>query len=152
MDAPSIERDQVLAILRAEDEWMNEIILYKIHGVTPDDPLRKKKVLAMATSYRMVEGKLYKTSFGRPLLRFLTRAEADRVMEEIDQGICAAHQGTRTLARNIVLQGYYWPRMVVDCFEHVRKCQKCQEFAVLPGKPASFYTTSPRSSHLRDGE
>lgn len=51
MDAPSIIRDRVMVILPAEDEWMNELILYKTHGTMPNDLLQKEKVLAIAPSY-----------------------------------------------------------------------------------------------------
>lgn len=97
VDTPSNEWDHVLAILPAEDEWMNEVILFKTHGTTPDYPLQKRKMLAKVPSYKLVGGRLYKTSFGGPLLRCLTRVEASQVMNEIHQGICAAHQEARTV-------------------------------------------------------
>lgn len=114
VDSPSIKKGEVLAILPTEDEWMTELILYKTHRVTPVDLIRKKKMLAMASSYRLIEGRLFKKSFSGPLLQCVTRAEANRVMEENHGGICAAYQGARTLARKVVFQRYYWPRIVAD--------------------------------------
>ncbi|CAH9139042.1 unnamed protein product [Cuscuta epithymum] len=61
-------------------------------------------------------------------------------MEEIHEGICSSHQGPKTLARKIILQGYYWPTIQQDCFGHTKKCKICQLYAPVPGRPATFYT------------
>lgn len=37
VDFPSIEKGEVLVILPAKDEWINELTLYKTQGVTPND-------------------------------------------------------------------------------------------------------------------
>lgn len=55
--------------------------------------------------------------------------EAKTVMDEAHRGIYAAHQGANTLARKLVIQGYYWPTMVKDCTEEVKTCPTCQAFA-----------------------
>lgn len=72
VDAPSIERDKVLAILPTKDEWMNKLILYMTHGVMLDVHIWKKKVMIIASSHRMVTGCLYKLSFDGSLLRCFT--------------------------------------------------------------------------------
>ncbi|XP_019184571.1 PREDICTED: uncharacterized protein LOC109179516 [Ipomoea nil] len=89
IDAPSRDKDEVLAVIPSPDEWI---------------------------------------------------AEADKVIAEVHEGVCAVHQGAQTLARKIILQGYYWPRIRSDCQDYVRKCPTCQKFTILPGKPASYYT------------
>lgn len=83
---------------------------------------------------------MYKKSFGWPLLRCLLPPDANQVIEEAHRGICAAHQGAHTLARKLVLQGYYWPTMVKDCIDRVAKCAVCQSFARKDTRQASFYT------------
>ncbi|XP_019150374.1 PREDICTED: uncharacterized protein LOC109147193 [Ipomoea nil] len=87
VDAPNIKKDKVLAVMPALDEWMQEMIHYKEQCLTPQDPLRARKIMAMAPSYRIIEGKLFKLSFGGPMLRCLTRAEVDKVITEIHEGI-----------------------------------------------------------------
>ncbi|MEQ5213005.1 integrase zinc binding domain-containing protein, partial [Morganella morganii] len=61
------------------------------------------------------------------------------MMEEVHEGICSAHQGPRTLAQKIILMGYYWPSINMDCEQYVRRCATCQEFHKLPGRPATYY-------------
>lgn len=85
MDASSIERDEVLTILPAEDKLMNELIPYKTHRTKPN-PLQKKKVLAIAPSYQMVERQLYKISFRGSLLQCLAQVDTNRFIEEIHGG------------------------------------------------------------------
>ncbi|VFQ90401.1 unnamed protein product, partial [Cuscuta campestris] len=62
------------------------------------------------------------------------------VMEEVHAGICSAHQGAYAVSRKITLQGYFWPTIVKDCAEFVRKCKVCQEFQKVPGRPSTNYT------------
>ncbi|XP_031124269.1 uncharacterized protein K02A2.6-like [Ipomoea triloba] len=140
ISAPSIEREEVCAIHSTPDEWMNEMILYKKHKTTSNDSTRARRVVNMAPSYQIIDDNLFKLSFGRPLLRCLRKTEADKVLAEMHEGVCTAHQGAQTLARKIILQGYYWPRLRADCLEYVKKCPACQHFAILPGRPASYYT------------
>ncbi|VFQ59783.1 unnamed protein product [Cuscuta campestris] len=61
-------------------------------------------------------------------------------MEEVHAGICSAHQGAYAVSRKITLQGYFWPTIVKNCAEFVRKCKVCQEFQKVPGKPSTNYT------------
>ncbi|VFQ93639.1 unnamed protein product [Cuscuta campestris] len=63
-----------------------------------------------------------------------------KLMEEIYEGICSAHQGAFTMSRKITLQGYFWPTIIRDCAEYVRKCKVCEEFQKVPGRPATNYT------------
>ena len=52
--------------------------------------------------------------------------------------ICGAHQLGPKLHFWIKMMGYYWPTMVKDCMEYVKKCQSCQfdsNFIHQPPKP-----------------
>nr|GMC49338.1 uncharacterized protein LOC109147193 [Ipomoea batatas] len=64
-----VEREEVCAIHPAPDEWMQEMILYKKHGNTPNDSTRARKVVAMAPSYQIIDDNLFKLSFGGPRRR-----------------------------------------------------------------------------------
>ncbi|VFQ67149.1 unnamed protein product [Cuscuta campestris] len=69
------------------------------------------------------------------------RDEAQKLMEEIHEGICSAHQGAFTMSRKVTLQGYFWPTIIRDCAEYMRKCKVWQEFQKVPGRPATNYTS-----------
>ncbi|VFQ87959.1 unnamed protein product, partial [Cuscuta campestris] len=86
-----------------DDIWMDDLVRYYIIGQFPEDEDRIRKVKLRAPRFQMLAGRLYKRAFGGPLLRCLTRAEAERVIAEVHEGVCAAHQMSRTLAQRIIL-------------------------------------------------
>ncbi|VFQ61815.1 unnamed protein product [Cuscuta campestris] len=64
---------------------------------------------------------------------------AGQIMEEVHEGVCAALQGPFSMARRIVLQGYFWPTMVKDCAKRAKRCKVCQIFQNIPGRPGTSY-------------
>ncbi|XP_031106323.1 uncharacterized protein LOC116010971 [Ipomoea triloba] len=136
---PSIDIIEVRPVEISEPDWMYYLKGYITDGTLPDDPARAKKVILRAPRFQLIDGKLYKRSYGGPLLRCLTSDEAKIVIEEVHDGICSAHQGPRTLAQKIVLLGYYWPSMNLDCEQYVRRSAICQEFHKFPSRPATYY-------------
>ncbi|VFR03421.1 unnamed protein product, partial [Cuscuta campestris] len=138
---PSISPGQVLIItLKEEPDWIDEITMYILDGSLPIDPIAEKVVKRRAPSYTLECNRLYKRSYNGTLLRCLRAGEAQKLMEEIHEGICSAHQGAFTMSRKVTLQGYFWPTIIRDCAEYVRKCKVCQEFQRMPGRPATNYT------------
>ncbi|XP_019150529.1 PREDICTED: uncharacterized protein LOC109147322 [Ipomoea nil] len=120
--------------------WIEDIRRFKETGELPEDPGAAARVRRKAPSFEIIDGQLYKRSFGGPLLKCLLRTEAEKIMDEAHRGICAAHQGAHTLPRKLVVQGYYWPTMMRDCIEWMSKCGVCQAFARKDTRPATFYT------------
>ena len=60
------------------------------------------------------------------------------------EGICNNHNGARTLAAKTLRQGNYWPTMLKDATELVKKCKVCQEHAQishLPSEPLTSITS-----------
>ncbi|XP_019184330.1 PREDICTED: uncharacterized protein LOC109179233 [Ipomoea nil] len=122
--APEWDRDE-----NPELFWIEDIRRYKEEGKLPADPVVDARVRRKAPSFEIIDGQLYKRSFGGPLLKCLLRTEAEKIMEEAHREICAAHQGAHTLDRKLVVQGYYWPTMMRDFIEWIAKCAVCQAFA-----------------------
>ena len=57
---------------------------------------------------------------------------------------CGNHIGARTLAGKVLREGYYWPTMLRDATDLVRKCKICQEHAKishLPSEPLTSVTS-----------
>ncbi|VFQ96748.1 unnamed protein product [Cuscuta campestris] len=122
-----------------DDIWMDDLVRYYMTGQFPENEDRVRKVKLRAPRFQMLERRIYKRAFGGPLLRCLTRAEAERVIAEVHEGVCAAHQMSRTLAQRIILLGYFWPTMNQDCERYVQRCKICQVFYKFPGRPATYY-------------
>ena len=70
-------------------------------------------------------------------LRCLKKDEAEKVMEEVHQGICGPHMNGRMLAKKILKMGYYWNMMETDCVDYVKSCHDCQTHANLNHVPPS---------------
>ncbi|VFQ68937.1 unnamed protein product [Cuscuta campestris] len=130
LDRASIEKLEVAAItarsqfdqsnlVGADDHWMYDLMEYLMDGSLPEQDDRARKVKLRAPRFQILDGKLYKRAFGGPLLRCLTNREAERVIAEVHEGVCAAHQMSRTLSQRIILLGYYWPTIVQDCERYV---------------------------------
>ncbi|VFQ72353.1 unnamed protein product [Cuscuta campestris] len=103
LDRASIEKLEVAAItarspfdwsnlVGADDHWMYDLMEYLMDGSLPEQDDRARKVKLRAPRFQVLDGKLYKRAFGGPLLRCLTNREAERVIAEVHEGVCAAHQ------------------------------------------------------------
>ena len=51
------------------------------------------------------------------------------MLREVHEGICDNHVRVRTLVAKTLRQGYYWPTMLKDATELVKKCKVYQEHA-----------------------
>ena len=66
------------------------------------------------------------------------------MLREVHEGICGNHIGVRSLAVKTLRQGYYWPTILKDAMELVKKCKICQEHAQishLPFEPLTSITS-----------
>ncbi|VFQ66040.1 unnamed protein product [Cuscuta campestris] len=150
LDRASIEKLEVAAItagslsdwsnlVGADDHWICDLMEYLMDGSLPEQDDRARKVKLRAPRFQVLDGQLYKRAFGGPLLRCRTNREAERVIAEVHEGVCAVHQMSRTPSQRIILLGYYWPTIVQDCERYVQKCRTCQVFYKYPGRPATYY-------------
>jgi hypothetical protein len=67
----------------------------------------------------------------------LGQEEAKRMMSEVHDGLCGAHQSAYRMKWVIRKTGCYWPTMLEDCFEYYKGCQDCQMFGNIQRVPAS---------------
>ena len=71
-----------------------------------------RPIRMMAMRYILYRGLLYKRrSYDSVHLCCLKKEEAERVMEEVHQGICGPDMNGRMLAKKILRMGYYWNTM-----------------------------------------
>ncbi|XP_019173284.1 PREDICTED: uncharacterized protein LOC109168884 [Ipomoea nil] len=64
--------------------WINDIRRFKETGELPADPSVAARVRRKAPSFRIVDGDLYKQSFGGPLLKCLLKPEAEKAFARKD--------------------------------------------------------------------
>ena len=127
-----------------EPSWMDPIWDYLVEGTLPSDPKKESKLKARSARFTVRRGTLYKRGFSTPILKCVGKEYANYILREVHEGVCDNHIGARTLAGKTLRQGYYWPTMLKDATELVRKCKACQEHAKishLPSKPLTLITS-----------
>ncbi|GKV00762.1 hypothetical protein SLEP1_g13399 [Rubroshorea leprosula] len=150
---------QIDKILRANNQRADE--LSKLASSQDINPQRSTIVEVLdAPSYTdfTVECQLLSTdpstpSWTTPLMNYLqsgelpedqSAAKAEYAVREVHEGVCGMHIGGRTLARKLLRHGYYWPTMVEDAQDYVKKCPTCQFNADdihMPGEMLSSLTS-----------
>ncbi|VFQ79346.1 unnamed protein product [Cuscuta campestris] len=100
---PSLNRDELLWVLADPPEWLDRLARYIEDGVALEDPQEARLLRMRAPTYKVQDGILYKRSYNGVLLRCLRAAEAKALMEEIHEGVCAAHQGPYSISRRAII-------------------------------------------------
>ncbi|XP_025637138.1 uncharacterized protein [Arachis hypogaea] len=121
--------------------WLDPISRYLEHAETPPNQKEAEFIKREAPKYTIIQGQLYKRGLHQPLLKCLRPDQTDYVLREVHEGCCGHHIGGRSLARKIIRAGYYWPTMMSDAQEFVKKCKKCQE-------NANFHKAPPEELNL----
>ncbi|KAF7839291.1 reverse transcriptase [Senna tora] len=104
-------------------------IEYIRDGVLPLDNKEASYVKKRAARCFMDGGKLFRRSLKGQPMRCISQTSKQAVMEEVHQGACGEHQGTRKLYEELIRIGYYWPTMEADALAFVRCCLPCQKLA-----------------------
>ena len=129
---PSVDvsSDEVLPVMTTLS-LMDPIWDYLLNGILPSYLKKASKLRARSARFALLRGTLYKQGFSTPLLKCIGKEDVDYVLREVHGGICDNHIGARALAGKTLKQGYYWPTMLKDATELVRKCKICQEHAKI---------------------
>ncbi|XP_022897720.1 uncharacterized protein LOC111411417 [Olea europaea var. sylvestris] len=127
---PSINQTPDVMDIDNELSWMDPIIEFITSGNLPSDARLARSIRARAPRYCMISGILFRRSIILPYLRCLRPSESSQALAEVHEGVCGNHQGARALAFKLIRYGYYWPTMKNDASEYVKRCDRCQRFAV----------------------
>ncbi|PKI34048.1 hypothetical protein CRG98_045562 [Punica granatum] len=74
---------------------------------------------------------LYKRGGDGLLLRCIGKEEAMRVMAEVHEWSCGAHQAGIKIRSLIQRHGYYWPTILKDCIDYAKGCKPCQAHVLV---------------------
>ena len=142
---PSIDlNDKEVSLVMSEPSWMDPIWDYLIEGLLPNDPKEASKLRTRSARFTVHQGSLYKRGVFTPILKCIAGKDADYKLRKVHEGVCRNHIGARALAWKALRQGYYYPTMLKDMIELVRKCKVCQEHAKishLPSEPLTSVTS-----------
>ncbi|XP_025664779.1 uncharacterized protein [Arachis hypogaea] len=126
-----------LHLTKIGPSWMDPITDFLENGKLPKDEKEAKALRREAARYAIIQGQLFKKGLSQPLLKCLHPDQTDYVLKEVHKGCCGHHIGGKALAKKLIRAGYYWPSMMVDSKEFVRKCVKYQENANFNRAPAT---------------
>ncbi|XP_057760767.1 uncharacterized protein LOC130981166 [Arachis stenosperma] len=135
----------ILHTTTLSSSWLDPITNYLEHGQVPANEKEAVKLRREAAKYAVIQGQLFRKGLSQPLLKCLHPDQTDYVLREVHEGCCGHHIGGKALARKLIRAGYYWPSMMADSKEFVKKCIKCQQnanFAKAPANELSLLTTS----------
>ena len=139
LSEPSIDLcDVEVAPVESEPSWMDPISDYIIDGSLPDDPKEAAKIRVRSARFTNHKGSLYKRGFFTPVLKCIAGKDTEYVLRAVHEGICGNHIGARALAGKVLRQGYYWPTILKDATDLVKKCKICQvhtKISRLPSEP-----------------
>ena len=113
--------DEEVSPVMFELSWMDPIWDYLVDEILPSDPKEAFKLKKRSAKFTIHQGTLYKQGFSTPILKCLGKEDANYVLREVHEGICDNHIEARSLAAKTLRQGYYWPTMLKDAMELVKK-------------------------------
>ena len=116
----------------------------KVYFGVLHDPKEAAKIRTRSARFTNHKGSLYKRGFFTPILKCIARKDTEYVLREVHEGICENHIEARALAGKVLRQGYYWPIILRDATDLVRRCKICQEHAKisrLPSEPLTSITS-----------
>ncbi|XP_074377407.1 uncharacterized protein LOC141718938 [Apium graveolens] len=123
------------------EKWMTPLRNFLEKGILPPDRREALKLKYRASSFTIINGRMYRRSISQPLMRCLNTREQRQALEAVHEGICGEHLAGRSLAFKILRQGFFWPTLKVDASEYAKKCVQCQLFATIPRQPPEEMTS-----------
>lgn len=136
LSKPSTEAMVVHMILEEDEGWMTPLIKYLMGSFVPKDEEEEALVRRRASKFTMVAEKLYRMGKATPMLRCFGENKTNLVLLEVHEGVCGSHIDGRALSAKLLKAGYYWPIMLQDCANFVKKCDKCQRFSDKKTRPS----------------
>ncbi|XP_042432601.1 uncharacterized protein LOC122019170 [Zingiber officinale] len=137
----SIEQVSLVAhIDRMEDlafpsNWRMTIVEFLQSGAAPSDRVEAQLLRRRAGRFTLIGDQLYKKVFSRPLLKCVSLEDAKYILKEVHQGSCGRHPGGQSLAKKILLAGYFWPTLQEDAARTVATCLSCQRYHNFSHRP-----------------
>ena len=123
---------------------MDPIWDFIIDGRLLDDSKEATKIRTRSAMFTNHEGSLYKRGFFTPILKCIAGKDTEYVLREVHKGVCGNHIGAQALVGKVLRQIYYWPIILKNTTDLVRRCKICQEHAKisrLPSKPLTSITS-----------
>ncbi|XP_072058146.1 uncharacterized protein [Arachis hypogaea] len=97
-----------------DEDWRTPIIMYISRGILPSNDVNQKLFKIRARFYTMLGTELYKRGFSRPLLKCLSKEEADLAIDDIHEGVCGNHFCDQAFVAKLVRARYGIPGELIS--------------------------------------
>jgi hypothetical protein len=118
-------------LISSSDPWYGDILVYlqtlKCPTSTSHDEHRR--ICHQEKNYLILEDTLYRRGVDCILRRCLTHEEEELMLNDCHTRACGGHFSGLETTQNILRASYYWPTLIKDCIESVKKCHPCQIFS-----------------------
>jgi hypothetical protein len=118
-------------LITSSDPWYGDIPIYlqtlKCPTISSRD--ERRRILHQSKNYLILDDTLYQRGVDCILCRCLTHEEADIVLNDCHTEACGGHFSGLAKTKNILCTGYFWPTLIKDCIESVKKSHPCQIFS-----------------------
>jgi hypothetical protein len=141
---PSSGDHVLLALARQEGvDWILKLKAFLISSKLPEDESKAKRIVRQASGYCVKDGDLYWRRPNGVALKCITTHQGQELLRDITAGECGHHASTLTLAAKVYHSGLYWPLVIWDMAEMVKRCDTCQFHAKQIHQPAQELQTIP---------
>ncbi|KAD4983021.1 hypothetical protein E3N88_19692 [Mikania micrantha] len=108
--------------------WFTDLANFLAHGVVIEGMTsqQKRKFFRDAGKYIWDDPYLYRVGGDRILRRCVSRKEGLDILRHCHEGLTGGHHGHHSTAQKVFDCGFYWPSVVKDALEFVKKCDSCQ--------------------------
>eukprot|EP00253_Pinus_taeda_P003608 PITA_03608 len=129
--------DENLFLISSSDPWYEDIIVYlQTQTYRSNTSLSEQRwIRYQVKDYVIVGDTLYHRGIDTVLRRYLTREEAEKVLNDCHSSACGGHQSGYATTQKKIRAGYFWPTMFKDCITVVRSCHACQIFDSKTRRP-----------------
>jgi hypothetical protein len=109
-----------------EDDWRKPFIEFILDQLVPDDKTERERITRRSANYVVIGSDLYRkaTSTGI-LMKCILRSEGLQLLGEIHCGECGYHAASANLVGKAYRSGFYWPTVVTDAKDPVKRCKGC---------------------------
>jgi hypothetical protein len=126
-----------------DPDWRFPILEWLVEGKLPSDQTEARCIARRAKAFVLIDGELYKRGAASILMRCIPGDQGHELLQEIHAGTCGHHTGPRTRVGKAFRQGFYWPTVVADSKDIVRRCEGCQFYARQTHIPAQALQSIP---------
>src|SRR4051812_25487922 len=84
--------------MAVEEMWRQPYLRYLINNQLPDELIDARRISRRSKAFTIINGELYKRIISVVLQRCVTIGDGKSILQDIHQGICGHHAGSRALS------------------------------------------------------